>query len=232
MSTYNPPRKKHQELGEPLEVELVYNVRSCGTCSFFWPKAPEKQPYGPFPSYDFKKNFPKENKAADAAVKNYPWVEAVTSEPCFPNGEVMDGCRKAPIMTIGINPNLTAFAPGQQGTSWIYPSFTDRGNTDPFAKYAYYYRYRSVYQEHSNLSFMKEHILKEGQIIAEKDGVVLEASRINELPQYNISVQYDNEDSPTKIGLTRKLGDPRYVVFFDHFENVFCSESRFSFTRF
>ena len=29
----------------------------------------------------------------------------------------MDGCRKAPIMTIGINPNLTAFAPGKTGAS-------------------------------------------------------------------------------------------------------------------
>jgi hypothetical protein len=50
----------------------------------------------------------------------------------------MDGCRKAPIMTIGINPNLTAFAPGRAGASWCYPDFSDASGGDAATKYAYY----------------------------------------------------------------------------------------------
>ena len=77
----------------------------------------------------------------------YPWLPITTRPQSFPNGEIMDGCRKVPIMTIGINPNLTAFSPGVTGTSWAYPDFTSDGDTNEWIKYAYYYRYRSVYQE-------------------------------------------------------------------------------------
>ena len=217
MQEYNPPRQKDLELEEPLEVELVYNVRSCGTCTFFWPKDPSTQPYGPFPTYDFKENFPETNQPANENVQNYPWVSGRTSEPAFPNGEVMDGCRKAPIMTIGINPNLTAFAPGQMGTSWIYPSFTDKDSTDAFAKYAYYYRYRSVYQEHLKLEVMERYLMKEGQIIAQADGTVIAAERTSESPNYSITVQYEGEAEPVDIPLKRELGTPRYVLLYDHF---------------
>ena len=35
---YDPPRRSTPKLtGDPLEVELVFGVRPCGTCSFFWP---------------------------------------------------------------------------------------------------------------------------------------------------------------------------------------------------
>jgi hypothetical protein len=195
---------------DPLEVSLVYTVRSCRTCQFFWPLK-DAQPYGPFPTYDFVSNTPKEGQPPS------PWVTGKTSEPGFPNPEIMDGCRKAPIMTIGINPNLTAFSPGQKGASWCYPDFTSDDNTDKWTKYAYYYRYRSICQECFSLEFIKSQLLPEGQVIAEDSGTVVSAYRNSDSPNYMVYVQYDNSVEETKIPLERNLGEPRYVLLFDTF---------------
>ena len=112
---YDPPRQAHPKPSQdPLEVALVFNVRPCGTCRFFWPENPAQQPYGPYSGYDFDSNMPAESKGG-AKDKSFVWLKGTTREPGFPDAEVMDGCRKAPIMTIGINPNLTAFAPGPTG---------------------------------------------------------------------------------------------------------------------
>jgi hypothetical protein len=127
----------------------------------------------------------------------------------------MDGCRKAPIMTIGINPNLTAFAPGKTGASWCYPSFSSGSGADSWAKYAYYYRYRSVYQEHCDLKFVEQFLLPEGQVRAAKPGVVIAFPRASDDPAYDLRVHYDGEANPTSIHLPGKLGEPRYVVLVD-----------------
>jgi hypothetical protein len=208
---YDPPRQlSPKPPHDPLEIELVFNVRSCGTCDFFWPqKSP--QPYGPYPSYDFKSNTPTENAPA-GSPSSFVWIEGVTRPPVFPDAEVMDGCRKAPIMTIGINPNLTAFAPGKTGATWCYPSFSSADNTDSWEKYAYYYRYRSVYQEHFDLKFVEPFLLPEGQVKAPKSGVVISFLRPSDDPSYELRVQYDGDQTPTSIHLPGKLGEPRYVV--------------------
>ena len=216
-ATYNPVRRAEHITKNPLEIDLVYNVRPCGTCKFFWPDNPSEQPYGPFPAFDFKENFPAGNKPQKPNENSFPWVAGVTREQAFPNGEIMDGCRKAPIMTIGINPNLTAFAPGQMGTSWVYPNFSSDDGTDGYAKYAYYYRYRSVYQEHFNLPDIEQFLLPDGQIKAEKDGVVVSAERKSESPNFDIQVKYEGDHEATTISLKRNLGDPRYVLLYDHF---------------
>ena len=223
MKQYNPIRGSENKSEYPIEIDLVYNVRSCGTCTFFWPEDVDQQPYGPFPSYDFNENTPAGNQPDNDKVTNFPWLKGTSVEEAFPNGEVMDGCRKAPIMTIGINPNLTAFAPGQQGTSWVYPNFTSDNGTDAYVKYAYYYRYRSVFQEHLNFDIIKDFILPDGQIIAERDGTVVAAERTSESPNYKIKVLYDGDHEPRTIHLNRDLGTPRYVLMFNHFspDNAF-----------
>lgn len=215
-TSYNPPRKENQDTGNPIEIDLVYNVRSCGTCNFFWPENIADQPYGPYPTFDFTSNFP-DGKDPQKGATDYFWLKALTNEETFPNGEVMDGCRKAPIMTIGINPNLTAFAPGLQGTSWAYPNFTSNDGTDAWKKYAYYYRYRSVFQEHLNLDLVKKYLLTDGQIVAPKNGILKAAIRTSADPNYTIQVQYDGDETDTTIQLNRALGSPRYVLLYDHF---------------
>ena len=224
---YNPPRqKKPIQTGDPIEVELVYNVRPCGTCNFFWPKDSKDQSYGPYPTYDFLTNFPKEN-SPKGTPESYPWMKSKTQESGFPNGEVMDGCRKTPIMTIGINPNMTAFAPGTRGTSWAYPLFSSDDKTDGFAKYAYYYRYRNVYQERFNFETITKYILSqskitatknitatEDQVLAAKDGKIVSAERPDAGPTFDLVIEYDNGEKIT-ITLQRDKGTPRYVLLFD-----------------
>jgi hypothetical protein len=211
---YDPPRQRDpQRTQDPLEIELVYCVRSCGTCEFFWPEH-SPQPYGPYPTYDFTSNTPAE-KGPEGRSNSFVWLAGVTRPQAFPDAEVMDGCRKAPIMTIGINPNLTAFASGKTGASWCYPSFSSADSTDSWTKYAYYYRYRSVYQEHFDLKFIEPYLLSEGSIRAAKAGVMQEFPRGSDDPSYEIRVQYDGDPNPTAIHLPGKTGQPRYVVLVD-----------------
>jgi hypothetical protein len=212
---YDPPREPHpKEPRDPLEIELVYNVRPCGTCRFFWPENPASQPYGPYSSYDFDSNTPSE-KSPKANGASFVWIEGTTRPPSFPDPEVMDGCRKAPIMTIGINPNLTAFAPGQTGASWCYPSFSSANGTDSWTKYAYYYRYRSVYQEHFDLKFAEKFLLPGSQVKADKAGVMVSFTRLSDDPAYDIRVQYEGESSASAIHLPGKLGEAPYIVLVD-----------------
>ncbi|NNF34280.1 MAG: hypothetical protein HKN68_09230 [Saprospiraceae bacterium] len=227
-ATYNPPRQVYPiSTGDPMEIELVFNVRPCGTCKFFWPDDPNDQSYGPYPLFDFKENYPEENKP-DGTPESYPWIKGISRESGFPNGEVMDGCRKTPIMTIGINPNMTAFAPGIKGTSWAYPLFTSDDGTDGFAKYAYYYRYRNVYQERFDFDFVKKYLLDKSkltvtenvvatqdQLIAAKDGKITEAQRPGAGPTFDLKIQYEGEENDITITLQRKKGKARYVLLFN-----------------
>lgn len=48
-AAYNPSREHPPaDEADPLEVQLAFQVRSCGTCSFFWPADPKKRTYGPY----------------------------------------------------------------------------------------------------------------------------------------------------------------------------------------
>lgn len=228
---YDPPRQKEpNQTGDPLEIELVYNVKPCGTCAFFWPDNPANQSYGPYPIYDFKSNFPKGNKP-DGTPESYPWLKVTTRESGFPNGEVMDGCRKTPIMTIGINPNMTAFSPGKTGTSWAYPVFSSDDDTDGFAKYAYYYRYRNVYQERFDFDAITKYLLDSSQVVVEKsctvtadqikaakDGYIVSANRPDSGPTFDLVIKYQGEKEDITITLQRDKGKPRYVLLFDREE--------------
>jgi hypothetical protein len=212
---YDPPRQsKPKPIDDPTEVALALNVRPCGTCSFFWPRDSAQQPYGPYPAYDFDANTPKENPPPHDAP-SYLWLKGTTRAPSFPDGEVMDGCRKAPIMTIGINPNLTAFLPGKAGASWCYPSFSSDHHTDSWTKYAYYYRYRSVYQEHFDFAFIKKYLIKDGEIVAPRPGIVTGAIRPDDSPTFSITVRYDGDARDSTIKLPGEVGAPRYVLLVD-----------------
>ena len=212
--TYDPPRvDTPKSTGYPLEVALVFGVRPCGSCGFFWPSNPQQQPYGPYPAYDFDANTPATHSPGSSAT--YAWVTGTTRPGCFPDAEIMDGCRKAPIMTIGINPNLTAFLPGTMGASWCYPSFSSDNGTDSWTKYAYYYRYRSIYQERFDLHFAAQFLNARESIVAAKSGTIVSADRPSDAPEYTLKVRYDGENADTAIVIRNKRAKPRYVLLFD-----------------
>lgn len=214
-AAYNPSREHTPaDEADPLEVQLAFQVRSCGTCSFFWPADPKKRTYGPYTAFDFDTTvpYPASANGRSGAVR---WLSGRTRPPAFPNGEVIDGCRKAPIMTIGINPNLTAFLPGQTGAAWCYPDFSSDGDTDAWAKYAWYYRYRTVYQEKLDLDFVRRFMLPERRVIAARGGEVTGAARIDDNPAWSITVRYDGDAADTTIPIPGEPGDFPYVLLFD-----------------
>jgi nucleoside phosphorylase len=222
-SAYVPPRSvRIAAAGDPLEVKLPYQVRSCGSCQFFWPEKKTQQTYGPYTAYDFDVNAPYAARLTPGPVYS-PWVLGRTRPPAFPEAEVLDGCWKAPIMTIGINPNLTAFSPGQAGASWCYPSFSSDNGTDEWAKYAWYYRYRSVCQERLDLDFVRRFILPEGRILAPAPGHVTVATRLDSNAAWTVKVRYDGDAADTDVTLPGKTGDFPYVLLFDQLppNNVF-----------
>jgi hypothetical protein len=212
---YTPPRQQvPKPSGQPAEIDLVFNVTACGSCEFFWPDDPSQQPYGPFPSFEMEIGAPPDLDVPQKTT-SFPWLKTTTRPPSFPTPELMDGCRKAPIMTIGINPNLTAFAPGQIGAAWTYPNFADDTDSTLYAKYAYYYRYRSVYQERFELDFIRPFLQPEPRVVAAKAGVIVSADRTSSSPSYALTVRYDGDLTNTVIPLEGQTGQPRWVVLFD-----------------
>jgi len=223
-ATYNPLRDTPApDPDDPLEVKLAFQVRACGTCDFFWPQDKKKQVYGPYTAFDFDVNVPYAATPGKGAGPQ-PWVRGRTRPPDFPNGEVIDGCRKAPIMTIGINPNMTSFSPGQTGAAWAYPHFSSDNDTDAWTKYAWYYRYRTVYQERLTLDFVKRFILPEGQVIAGRGGHIVSAARPTDSCAWSVTVRFDGDPADTVLALPGDLGDFPYMLLFDIYppNNVFA----------
>jgi|JI10StandDraft_1071094.scaffolds.fasta_scaffold113689_3 hypothetical protein len=117
MTTPNPP----------TEVALVHELMQCRQCDWIW-KTPRY--YGPFPRCDAQAL-----PAANTAPKPLP---IISFEQPSPAG--LHGCRKAPIMVVGINPNLTGFFTLPQGGRLdgpraVYPHFPDANS------YAQHHRY-------------------------------------------------------------------------------------------
>ncbi|MFM0336851.1 hypothetical protein [Paraburkholderia fungorum] len=214
---YDPPRKASPgpDGADPLEVELVFGVRPCGTCGFFWPADPADQPYGPYSTWDFAAYPPVTAEPPDASGKPFAWTACVTRPAGFPDAEVADGCRKAPIMTIGINPNLTAFGGGKASTAWCYPSFADSQGVDSYTKYAFYYRYRSLFQESLGFEFARQFLVEAQALRAPRPGTLQSIIRTSDSPNYTIGVIYDGDTAVTTIPLYGHLGAPPMMVVID-----------------
>jgi len=114
------------QLADPPEIGLVAAVKGCRTCGWFWRGTP---PYGPYPAYDWNQQFPcavlhAQKPLPEAEIGN-PWMTADLVGAGFPDPALMRGCRKAPIMTVGINPNMAAWSAGPKSAPVIYPGFKD-----------------------------------------------------------------------------------------------------------
>lgn len=118
----------------PTEVELVYEVMPCnamrtaqepkGTphaCAYF-------RKWGTYHSYDYVLNAPPPQPGIQQPM------QYVGRAPLVP--ELLSGCRKAPILAIGINPNLPGWWAGRRGS--LNPLFDD------YKQYAHYFRYRAI----------------------------------------------------------------------------------------
>jgi len=187
----------------PVEVQLAWEVMTCRAlrstydtnhaCRWF------NQHYGPFPSFDWIEPF-----FAGQLNQDETRIHQVLSNGCrYQLPELMSGCRKAPIMTIGINPNLTAYWPGTLGAAWTYPYFDDVG------QFAHYFRKRSFYQERFSLDFIRSHIVPGSEVKAVRSGSIISISRSKLDEQLTIELKY-NDFPAQSFNLSRE-----YEVFFD-----------------
>lgn len=188
----------------PLEVALVSKVRQCRTCAWFWAGTP---PYGPYPAYDWLADFPKEalrnEQQSGRGTAPTPWMRARLTGSQFIDPGIMHGCRKAPIMTVGINPNLTAWFPYTTGARWIYPYFEND------QRYAYYYRHFTLYQESLALDLVRQKL--SNPLLAEDDGWVVGVTRENSHNYLALTVWYQGRSEPKVYEIAWKPGE-RWVV--------------------
>src|SRR5205085_11940344 len=118
----------------PTEVELVYEVMPCNAlrtaqeptghphpCTYF-------RKWGTYHSYDYVVEGPPPTRGIEQPTKY------VGRAPALP--EILSGCRKAPIMALGINPNLPGWWAHKR--RWLAPLFDD------YKQYAHYFRYRAT----------------------------------------------------------------------------------------
>lgn len=176
----------------PVEVQLAWEVMTCRAlritydteehaCRWF------NQHYGPYPAFDWLHTFSDE-VLEEGVSRSRP---AVCAGSRYQLPELMSGCRKAPIMTIGINPNLTAFWPDTKGATWAYPFFDDIG------QFAHYFRYRSVFQERFQLDFVRDHVLPDSEIRATGSGTLKRAIRSKRDERLMLELSYDQAPDKT-----------------------------------
>lgn len=181
------------------EVQLCWEVMTCRgmrstygganhPCQFF------NAHYGPYPAFDWI------DKEPDAPFENgrRTFAAKCVGER-FNVPELMSGCRKAPIMTIGINPNLTAFFPGPDGARWGYPYF------DNIAQYAEYFRYRSIHQEAFELDFIKQHVVPGTEVKAQEAGILNTSRTDKRTGEVQLVLKYDNSPTPHDLTLKREF---------------------------
>jgi len=117
----------------PTEVELALEVMPCQALRRSYDSAPQPHAcsyfaeWGYYHSYDYGDAGPPESGSTVLPVV-YAGKHQVVPE-------LLSGCRKAPILCVGINPNLPGWSDGTRNA--IHPYF------DSFLQYVHYFRYRT-----------------------------------------------------------------------------------------
>ncbi|HKQ79627.1 MAG TPA: amidohydrolase family protein [Blastocatellia bacterium] len=121
-------------LNLPTEVQLALEVMPCQANRRVYEPAEKPHPcsyfaeWGVYHSFDYASSGP----PPEPGIKQSAIYVGKTN--LLP--EILSGCRKAPIMCVGINPNLPGF--WERSRHAINPLFDD------FLQYAHYFRYRST----------------------------------------------------------------------------------------
>jgi|GEM_PF-606920 cytosine/adenosine deaminase-related metal-dependent hydrolase len=118
----------------PVEVELALEVMPCQAMRRTYDGAGAPHPcahfgqWGAFHSYDYR----------DTGAPAQPGVVQQSvyagKRPLVP--EILSGCRKAPILAVGINPNLPGWTNGSRNA--VHPYFED------YLQYAHHFRWRAT----------------------------------------------------------------------------------------
>nr|WP_180204876.1 amidohydrolase family protein [Pseudomonas sp. SbOxS1]NYU04876.1 amidohydrolase family protein [Pseudomonas sp. SbOxS1] len=116
----------------PTEVELVLDVMPCQGLRRTYDSGSAPHPCGHFAEWGLHHSFDYAKSGPPPAPGVIQSAVYRGKRPLLP--EVLSGCRKAPIMCVGINPNL----PSWWDHNALNPYFED------YLQYAHYFRYRST----------------------------------------------------------------------------------------
>ncbi|MFZ1153538.1 MAG: hypothetical protein WAN93_01395 [Solirubrobacteraceae bacterium] len=117
----------------PTEVELAYEVMSCNAMRVAQEPIGKPHPcgyfrkWGTYHSYDYTTDGP----PGQGIVHETRYVGRAPLTP-----ELLSGCRKTPLMAVGINPNVPGWWARHRRS--VAPLFDD------YKQYAHYFRYREV----------------------------------------------------------------------------------------
>jgi len=116
----------------PFEVDVVWETMTCRGIRNYY-EAPDHKcrwfhQFGPFHAYDVE--------VEDIMSGETGYMRAYYAGRRYQIPELLSGCRKAPIMSVGLNPNLRAVKDPKR----IYPYFDD------IQQYAKHFRYRTTYK--------------------------------------------------------------------------------------
>lgn len=191
----------------PLEVQLVNEVKNCRSCQWFWGGT---LPFGPYPAFDWSSQLPEAFRLKHAGSQQETGASTLLMTArvtgCKPvEPAIMHGCRKAPIMTMGINPNLSPYFADKDYAARAYPNFTDPAN------YAFYYRYQTIYQEGLDLQFIKDHAVPGSEVVAEQDGYLLKVERSVSHRWLELTLRYAGEETDRKLEFAW-TPEARYVI--------------------
>lgn len=176
------------------EVQLAWEVMTClglrttydrpdSPCHWF------NAHYGPYPAYTLTQQQPRTLLSADESRT----LAVATRGLRYSVPELMSGCRRAPIMSIGINPNLTASQRSVRGATWCYPFFDD------IAKYADHFRNRTIHQERFPVELVRKYIVAGTETVAESDGEVTDITWASPKMADNIAISVSYADRRTDV---------------------------------
>jgi len=118
----------------PTEVELALEVMPCQAMRRSYDSSEKPHPCAYFAEWGFYHSFDYKDSG--------PPPEPGIKQPSAYRGkrqlvpEILSGCRKSPIMCVGINPNLPGWTENSRNA--VHPYFED------YLQYAHYFRYRAT----------------------------------------------------------------------------------------
>ena len=118
----------------PVEVELALEVMPCQAMRRSYDGVAEPHACSHFAKWGSYHSFDYDVEGAPASPGILQQSRYAGKRPLVP--ELLSGCRKAPIMAVGINPNLPGWARNSRNA--IHPYFED------YLQYAHYFRWRAT----------------------------------------------------------------------------------------
>jgi hypothetical protein len=118
----------------PSEVELVFEVMPCQALRVAQEPGKTPHPCSYFRKWGTYNSYAYETESVPPQPTIVQLTQYIGRGPLLP--ELLSGCRKAPLMAVGINPNLPGWWPATRNS--INPLFDD------YRQYAHYFRYRET----------------------------------------------------------------------------------------